>query len=488
MTLRKAKIDDHWRHMLSRQYSTKLISIRVENLLCISDADISIPKGICAIVGGNGVGKSALLAAISELLGNSECFHGVGHKIRLINSTLAAAVSDKGQLKNLTARSDEVGGRQSGEIKFDSGLHWLEPSYIVNVTQKKLSEDSAFHELLDSVSPIVMNDEDKEALWYILGKKVVGCKIFEVADYGDMDPFPYFIMESGGKSYGSESMGFGELSLLSIYWRLRTVGKNEILILEEPEAHVSPRSQRALMDLIARACDEKGLTVILTTHSPSIIANLPQENLVLLTKDGSKTRVTAKASKMQVNDLLGLSTLKSGLVLVEDRAAVQFLISILKIKNCDLLAQLEILDAKGATNIDSALSVLPQTSGEWLSVIGVYDGDMRNSVKPKDFKWPHTFLPGNLSPETVLMENLLGLDNNIEVFSADIRIDEYRVRVSMEAVDGLNEHDWYTQLPRRLGCDHNNLMDSLVRIWLIHNSVLADAFVQELITIVNRGR
>lgn len=485
MTLRKAKVEDYWRHTFSRNYPTQLHSVKIEGLLCLENVEIVIPKGICAIVGGNGVGKSALLAAITELLGNAEFYHGIGHKMRLTGSVLEAAVLDRGDTKKLTAITGAEGIRCPGPDRFESRVHWIEPAYIVNLTQKQLSLDAAFSELLEPLSPLELTSEDCQILWYILGKKVDYCCIYEVTEYSDLDPFPYFILESGGVRYGSELMGYGELSLLSIYWKLRTVEKNEVLILEEPEAHVSPRSQRALMDVIAKVCDEKGLTVILTTHSPAVIANLPQRNLILLTKNGSRTEVNIGASKTQVNDLLGAVSLKSGLILVEDRAAVQFLISLLRELNLELLSQVDIVNAGSASNIESALNMLPKATGGWLTVIGAFDGDMRATTDASKFNWSHVFLPGQLAPEKTLQSKLLSLAEGTQLLADELHRGIGVVRHALDSVDGYDAHDWFTQLPKALGCEHSSLMDALVRIWLAHNRELAATFVRDLVKIMN---
>lgn len=487
MSLRKAKMDDHWRHTFARAYSSRLLSLKYQRLLCLSDDEITIPKGICAIVGGNGVGKSALLAAISELLANSEQFHGVGHKVRLKNSELEAKVVDSGTPKDLAARDDDQGMRQSGAARFESRFHWLESSYIVNLTQRKLSEDSAFHELLEPLQPTVLDEQQLNLLWYVLGKKIDSCLIYEISEYEDLDTFPYFVVESFGQQYGSEGMGFGELSLLSILWKLKSIEKNSILVLEEPETHVSPRSQRALMDVIAKTCDESGLSVILTTHSPSIIANLPQSNLVLLAKDDGRTKVAVGANKTQINDLLGAISLRRGLVLVEDRAAVQFLVSVMREINIELLMQVEVVDAGSASNIDSALKSVPKASKEWLTILGVYDGDMRGVIKDKGFNWRYLFLPGNFCPEEMLRENLLSMTEGVRLLSAEVRREIGYVRAALESVDGLDVHDWFTQLPNRLGCDHSHLMSALVRLWLSENQGAANELVANIEQQMNRA-
>ncbi|MNG19438.1 hypothetical protein D3C84_1035950 [compost metagenome] len=50
----------------------------------------------------------------------------------------------------------------------------------------------------------------------------------------------------------------------------------------------------------------------------------------------------------------------------------------------------------------------------------------------------------------------------------------------MGAVEGYDKHDWYSQLPKHLGCEHIDLMRGLVENWLIDNLEVGRGFVQEL--------
>jgi len=485
MNLRKAAFDDHWRRVFARSYPVRLEDVTYKNLLCLSDSQLQIPKGICAVVGGNGVGKSALLAAISELLADPEVPLGVGHKARLKESELEGTATEPTGRKSLSISEDVNGLRTAGPAKFESEFYWLEPSYLVNLTHKQVNEDAEFQDLLEPLSPNKLDADELEALSYLLGKKFDSCDIYEITEYGGLDPFPYFVAEAGDTSYGSERMGFGELSLLFILWKLRTIKKNSVLVLEEPEAHVSPRSQRALMNILAKACDEKGLSVILTTHSPAIIANLPKEQLILLSKDAAGTKAVVGASKLQVNELLGATTQKRGMLLVEDKAASEFVIALFSELHFELLSQLDVVDAGGEAKINAALTSLPKARGAWLSVIGLYDGDMRQTLQPQLFKWPHLFLPGTVAPERLLRDELIRRNDGVTLLSEQLRREEGAVRMALDAVTGQDAHDWFTMLPPLVGCEHSALMAALVRIWLINNRATADAFINELLVKVD---
>src|SRR5690606_13436576 len=123
---------------------------------------------------------------------------------------------------------------------------------------------------------------------------------------------------------------------------------------------------------------------------------------------------------VQVNNLLGATTQKCAFVLVEDRAAHQFTIALLGETNPDVLSQVEVAQVGSAAKIDSVLSTLPLSNHGWLSMIGVYDGDMRARVDPSQFNWPHLFLPGNASPEQVLRDCLTSREDGQEILATEL--------------------------------------------------------------------
>lgn len=80
-----------------------------------------------------------------------------------------------------------------------------------------------------------------------------------------------FIDEDTNKEVSSKmlSTSIHEMALLSIYLKY-VVKKDDLLIIEEPEAHLHPKNQRILVKYIVRAVNN-GLKVMLTTHSDYII-------------------------------------------------------------------------------------------------------------------------------------------------------------------------------------------------------------------------
>ncbi|GEN76693.1 AAA family ATPase [Chryseobacterium hagamense] len=62
--------------------------------------------------------------------------------------------------------------------------------------------------------------------------------------------------------------------------------QNVFIVIEEPEAHLFPEAQKEILNLIALMSNIRNSQVIITTHSPYIIASL--NNLILAKKAGNK--------------------------------------------------------------------------------------------------------------------------------------------------------------------------------------------------------
>ncbi len=94
-----------------------------------------------------------------------------------------------------------------------------------------------------------------------------------VGDYVYENKIDYIENNWGGKvKLSNASSGQQEVLplLAAIYAFPRGIRKNQLLIIEEPEAHHYPSSQHALMKMIAQAARRENCKVMMTTHSPYI--------------------------------------------------------------------------------------------------------------------------------------------------------------------------------------------------------------------------
>lgn len=110
-------------------------------------------------------------------------------------------------------------------------------------------------------------------------------------------------------SYKSVNVGFGITYVLPIVISLLSAKEGDLIILENPEAHIHPRGQRKLGELIA-ASGSRNAQIILETHSDHILNGIrlavkngkisaEETNLLYFYKDSDDFKHKVKNPKMR---------------------------------------------------------------------------------------------------------------------------------------------------------------------------------------------
>jgi energy-coupling factor transporter ATP-binding protein EcfA2 len=469
MNLRDSKFDDHWRHVFLRTYPTRFTAATLTNLKVPADSTVNFSAGINAIVGGNGVGKSTVVAAITELLAADPNSIESGYRSKLQGSTISGTAFCTGTEVHLGVQDDGSGGRIANGGKFEGHFRWLDPSDLANRSIHQIHADQNFDDLLEPLTPLQLSSEELKIASYLVGKEYDDIGIFEISEYGGYEVFPYFQVSSCGASYGSEGMGRGELSLLLTYWTLRDIPSNAILILEEPETHVSPSSQDSLMNIVAKFSDERAIWVIVTTHSPTIARRIPREHLKLLIRGLGAALCAPNANKLDVALLLGGGAAYQGVILVEDQKARQFTLALLEKLEPEMLRQFEIIVAGSDSNITNLLRSMP-TTRSWLTFIGIYDGDLRSSLIVQEHKWPHGFLPGDVAPE-ILLKSLADTTQTLaDDIARELGTSVEQANLALNHAAGADHHEYFGKFAAALNLEVSIVIRGFVRIWLTQES------------------
>ncbi|WP_375446313.1 ATP-binding protein [uncultured Fibrella sp.] len=120
-------------------------------------------------------------------------------------------------------------------------------------------------------------------------------------------PFTFkLINKLNGATVNFSDLSSGEKVLmsltLSLYNSKTNISFPKLLLLDEPDAPLHPSMAKQLLQVIENVfVKEKGVKVILTTHSPSTIAMAPDESLYVMQKDSPRIQ---KRSKEQLMKLL----------------------------------------------------------------------------------------------------------------------------------------------------------------------------------------
>ena len=256
-------------------------------------------------------------------------------------------------------------------------------------------------------------------------------------------------------------MGLGELALHVMLWHLDRIEPQSILLIEEPETHISPRSQQAFLNVLARTSARKKVWVIVTTHSAGIVARIPREHIRLVYRDGAVIGTISGPSENQLNSVIGVTNAIRAILLVEDRVARLFGREWIARAAPDLAHQVDVRDCGSLSKINNVLNSFPHGSGS-PRVLGLYDGDQRTSR----YNWPHAYLPGTSAPEIVLRSAV----GDGQRLATNLGKDIQAVRFALDNFQGLNHHDWMIEIARHLAVTLENLIAALTDVWLASDS------------------
>ena len=184
---------------------------------------------------------------------------------------------DINKIKFLTGRFEYISAERLGPRRFydalqngyDEGEIGIKGENTVLCLGKQGSDEKIYanmkHETEDSIRlDLQVNAWMREispgisvnAIDY-MGVNLVGLK------YGINTPL-------GGQETNAVNMGFGVTYVLPVIVAILNARKGDILVIENPEAHLHPKGQRRIGELVALAA-ENGVQIFMETHSDHIL-------------------------------------------------------------------------------------------------------------------------------------------------------------------------------------------------------------------------
>ena len=339
-------------------------------------------------------------------------------------------------------------------------MTFLDPGPQCNRWLTLLEGQANLDELLEPLEPAESDAKEVEEISYLVGKTYDSRQVFEIEELGET--IPYVSVRVGQASYSFSEMGLGELALNILHWQLSHAPRRSVVLIEEPETFVSPRSQRCLVDVICRYAVEREFFPIITTHSLGVAGRLPREKVVLVhgfSAGSPDIGVLQPPRDDQLNDVLGVPRRRTGLLLVEDTAAKLFAAAILDRVDPSLFGSFEFCHAGDATQIRQILECFPQTS--IVTLVGLYDAGY--DAQHSEPHWGYSFLPGDNPPERELRN---ALDAHPEIAAGALGRTVEELHAAAAALAGEDDHDWLTGLAERLGKSDEQLVDGLADAWL----------------------
>lgn len=99
----------------------------------------------------------------------------------------------------------------------------------------------------------------------------------------------FYLMQYGTKKYYSEKLfSTGELALVRLVERLNKVPHGSLILLDEAELALHPSIQVNLLAYLEEISKSKNLTIIVSTHSITMIKRVNEKNILLLDTEDKK--------------------------------------------------------------------------------------------------------------------------------------------------------------------------------------------------------
>jgi len=483
--MRLARAGDTWKRAIRRNAGTiQLRSLKVTNVRGIGDVTVDFNSPLLAVCGENGAGKTTLLKTLYAALVPEQA-DAEGIVIRAqnvgIDATALVTVGYLPEGEPAESRRDIASPAEIAELKLGDEespqVIYLDAAGASQRVRYLVQHDSDFPTALEG-APNAPDDPELLSLrTEITGRPYKAAVCYEIDDYSNEPVFPYFEVTCGQSVYYSEDMGLGELCVNHIVWALERVRKDSIVLLEEPESHLPPRAQEALMTYVAMRSVEKRLTVVVSTHSPHVMARIPNTNVTLLARNGERFIYTPQPPRSVLYETLRIVPARTALAIVEDRSAAALLDGILRAFDELLHERLEIGWVSGHGDIAEIISRKPDGLSK-IGLFGVYDGDQRVDKGPGP---GHVFLPGDGDPAEYLAETVKASPADYaNLFPEHAQA----LDVALAHCSQADPKDYFHDVKRSIGdvLDIGTLYRGATKLWLLAgtNAEASKKFVAEL--------
>jgi predicted ATPase len=301
------------------------------------------------------------------------------------------------------------------------------------------------------VSSTAFDPQQVQHFSFVMGKNYDGARM-AISSLDKKREIP--VLSKANIVYSGFHQGSGETTIAEFLQA--EFPKYGLILIDEIESSLHPRAQRRLIRYLADKCRDREVQIVLTTHSPYVLDELPMDSRIyILETDHEKEIITGVSPQFAMTKMDDESHPECDLY-VEDIAAKTLLDETLSYHGKDIYLRCESIPF-GTSHVGCALGLMASAKRFKRPTCVFLDGD--NEVSPGCI-----LLPGKDAPERVVFNDLSKIKyGNVWM---KIQRDISSVMDSCNAAMALADHHEWTQfVANRLGCSALSLWQAMCSDW-----------------------
>lgn len=260
--------------------------IKIENIKGIKSMCFDIPDpGLHIITGTNGSGKTTLFTCINRICNSNAYRLGFPAKSNENYDLFSGKITYQFNDHEVTYSRRE-NGEWRPSAKNSTVLQSFRYPQIVNITTKDkriFSQENITPRrrgtdtwLNQQLNTIFDTNKFSQMIKITTGDLRRGRGV----EQDRRRNIAYAIPLGNNKYYTERSFSFGEIVLVNMLFDIQNVPNGSLILIDELELAIHPSSQIRLIQCLKDLAQERGLTILISTHSASIIKS--QKNVIFL--------------------------------------------------------------------------------------------------------------------------------------------------------------------------------------------------------------
>ncbi|MFL5353746.1 ATP-dependent nuclease [Archangium sp.] len=411
-----------------------------------------------AIVGENGAGKSTVLQALASVYKSNDPYSYFASDFfpdtawdKIRNAAIKYSVREgnksiAGSIRKPTERWRGNPERREREVRY-LDLRRIQP-ISSQIGYARIAKGN-----VTEVKATPFDNETLERFSTIVGKKYVLAK-HSLTD-ADVERRVPVVQVEGGTQYSGFHQGAGESTIADL---LKTeVPKYSLLLIDEIETSLHPRAQRRLIRDLAELARLSELQIVVTTHSPYVLDELPTGSRVYIMNNPSGRQVVIGVSPFFAMTQMDEESHPELDIYVEDEQA-QILIEELLAKHARSILKRSEIIPYGAASVGKSLGTMV-ANGRFPRPSRVFlDGDQEEAPGC-------LLLPGDEAPERVVFAALKAIgwpDIALKVSRSHSElVDSAELAMTMP-----DHHNWLKSIGDSLALGGNAIWRAMSSVWV----------------------